>query len=183
MAAIYTKSGDTGDTSLLGGVRAPKNSLKVEAYGTIDELSACIGTVRAIIFETVHSIYEQLEIIQHQLFTIGTLLATQEGTYSDLQVRPNWISQLEDWIDAYEESLPELSTFILPGGSPASGHLHLARAICRRAERNIVSLSQHETLAPNIIVYINRLSDYLFMAARYLNLESDRQETTWDKEI
>ncbi|MBT3412697.1 MAG: cob(I)yrinic acid a,c-diamide adenosyltransferase [Candidatus Jacksonbacteria bacterium] len=183
MAAIYTKSGDTGETSLLGGIRAPKNSLKVEAYGTVDELSACIGTVRAIIFETVQSIYEQLEIIQHHLFTIGTLLATPEGAYSDLQVKPQWITLLENWIDASEETLPKLSTFILPGGSPASGHLHLARAICRRTERNIVSLSQHETLPPNVIVYINRLSDYLFMAARYLNLESDRQETTWNKDI
>ncbi len=164
---IYTKTGDKGETSLYGGKRVFKNNLRIEAYGCIDELNSAIGLVLSKIKN------EKLDEIQKDLFLIGSILAGYENT-KDFDIR-----KLEDWIDGLEKDLPPIKNFIIPGGCEAAGFLHLARSICRKAERRVVELSQKENFDENIIVYLNRLSDFLFVLARFENNKSGIKEEIW----
>lgn len=180
---IYTRTGDKGKTGLFGGKRVSKSALRLHAYGTLDELNACLGLIVSH-EKTPKQIKGQLIEIQSLLFTIGADLATPlESSAVILRMDESPAKLLEDWIDEFEESLPPLTRFILPGGSPVGGQFHLARTVCRRAERFIVALDETETITKAILVIINRLSDYLFVAARYANrsLGSDEQEVVIPK--
>ncbi|WPP50655.1 cob(I)yrinic acid a,c-diamide adenosyltransferase [Catalinimonas niigatensis] len=176
---IYTKTGDQGNTSLIGGIRVPKSHDRVEAYGTVDELNSFIGIVRDMsVNETRQSIFQH---IQETLFVMGSLLAADPGKkpsyLPDLQEED--ILQLEQAIDQMQDELPEMKHFILPGGHPDVSNCHLARAVCRRAERTVVRLHEKEEVDANIIVYLNRLSDYLFVLARYIGKEHQVAEIPW----
>ncbi|HAZ17107.1 MAG: hypothetical protein UV70_C0009G0029 [Parcubacteria group bacterium GW2011_GWA2_43_13] len=181
MSFIYTKSGDFGTTGLIGGERVPKHHLRIHAIGDIDELNAVLGVILSIIKNEAPSLSERIETTQHHLFTVGALLADPQ-TSSYLTIKPEWISTLEQWIDEYNETLPPLSAFILPNGTPAASHLQFSRSVCRRAERSLSALHQTDSLPQELLQYINRLSDFLFMAARYSNSEQGHQETEWDKQ-
>jgi cob(I)alamin adenosyltransferase len=182
---IYTRTGDTGSTGLFGGPRVPKDDLRIEAYGTVDELNAVIGMVRSTGVTSI--VDQQLGQIQSELFSIGAELATPNPDSYQLRVisQPH-IQQLEAWIDEHESGLPELKCFILPVGDPGSTHLHLARAVCRRAERRLVTLANspdpQRTEAPiskDLIVYLNRLSDLLFVLTRVANRDAGFSDTPW----
>ncbi|MBF0597355.1 cob(I)yrinic acid a,c-diamide adenosyltransferase [Faecalibacter rhinopitheci] len=182
---IYTKTGDKGTTSLYGGTKVSKDNLRIEAYGTIDELNSYIGLIRS--YEIDFILVEEFMIIQKDLFNIGAELATPQdkimlanGT-SRLKVRilEDDVTQLENWIDDIDQSLEMMTHFILPGGNQASSHAHVARCICRRAERLITTLSKEEEINPIIIKYINRLSDYLFTAARKIAKDNNHEEIKW----
>lgn len=172
MSKVYTKTGDLGETSLIGGQRVRKDDLRVEAYGTVDELNAHVG----LLAEMVHG--DALSLVQNDLFSIQTLLAAPDP--SALPPLPPMATQvLEQAIDNIQSQLPELHAFVLPGGNPAAAQCHVARTVCRRAERRIVSLSQHAPVDPDILSYINRLSDYLFVLARLLVVHSPQEEKVW----
>lgn len=182
---IYTKTGDKGTTSLYGGTKVSKDHLRIEAYGTIDELNSYIGLIRS--YEINYGLVEQLIIIQKDLFNIGAELATPNdklmlanGT-PRLKVRleEESITELENWIDDIDQSLEVMTHFILPGGNQASSHTHVARCICRRAERLLVTLSSQEEIRPEITKYMNRLSDYLFTAARKIAKDNNHEEIKW----
>jgi cob(I)alamin adenosyltransferase len=179
---IYTKTGDKGDTGLFGGGRVPKDDPRVEAYGDVDELNAALGMVRAV--EIMPRIDEVIVPIQRDLFSIGALLATPDlqkmhDHLSKAQIDENRIKSLENSIDDCDRELDPLKAFIVPGGTPKAAALHLARTICRRAERRVISL-QHNTEIPQIvIVYLNRLSDLLFTLARLANKRAGAGEVTW----
>lgn len=176
---IYTKTGDAGETSLFGGGRVPKHHLRVEAYGTIDEVNSALGVARAA--QPSKQGDEWLELLQNQLFHLGSDLATP------LSVKADWITRvseadvawLESTIDHMSQELAPLSNFILPGGTPAAAQLQLARAICRRAERLIVALSASEAISEQALPYVNRLSDWLFTLARYENMKAGESESKW----
>lgn len=174
---IYTKTGDDGTTSLFSGGRVAKHHLRVESYGTVDELNSVLGVVRT------HKPYgdEWLARIQHQLFNLGADLATPLDAKSSWVVRMDseTIGWLETVIDEMTAQLPELKNFILPGGSPAAAHIHVARTICRRAERLAVTLQEDEPIGEHVIPYLNRLSDFLFTLARWENLKAGLSEETW----
>lgn len=161
---IYTKTGDKGETSLFDGKRVPKNDPVIEALGAVDELNCAIGVALAA------RTNEQLESIQCTLFELGAVIADSKKTLK------SQVENLEKWIDEMEEKLPPLKAFILPGGHPAAAQLHLARSICRRAERAVVALGSKQE---ELIVYLNRLSDYLFMAARFTNHETETDDIEW----
>ena len=179
---IYTKTGDAGDTGLFGGGRVPKDHPRVTAYGEIDELNALIGMARAA--ETMPRIDEVLAPIQRDLFSLGALLATPDlekmkEQLAKARLSDARIGQLEQAIDDGESELEPLTAFILPGGTPKAAALHVARTVCRRAERAVISL-QRETEVPQIvIVYLNRLSDLLFVLARVANKRAGVGEVTW----
>lgn len=180
---IYTKTGDRGDTGLFDGSRVSKASPRVEAYGDVDELNATLGLVLAFIRED-ETIRTCLQEIQRDLFVIGAHLAdpsarveAKRGAKASLTEEK--VTRLERWIDDFETQLPALRQFILPGGSKGGATLHLARTVCRRAERQAVTLSQHVDIAPLVITYLNRLSDFLFVAARLENRRRDREEIPW----
>lgn len=176
---IYTKKGDTGTTGLIGGTRVLKSSLRIESYGTIDELNSYIGVVRDQgIHETKVS---QLIEIQDRLFTIGSSLASdpEKSNMKIPDLKESDIQQLERWMDEMDEGLPEMRFFVLPGGHPAVSFCHVARCVCRRAERIIVDLSQNEFVAPLVISYINRLSDYLFVLSRQVTKDTNAVEQPW----
>ncbi|QIA08319.1 cob(I)yrinic acid a,c-diamide adenosyltransferase [Draconibacterium halophilum] len=178
---IYTKTGDDGTTGLVGGSRVKKYDLRLESYGTVDELNACIGVIRS--FEMDSAIKDLLLKIQHKLFNIGSRLASDEkgeAFTAQLIVKNEDIIVLEKAIDDYHETLPELSNFILPGGELSAAQCHMARTICRRAERRIVEFSEQTPVQPELIKYINRLSDYLFVLARKLGHDKGISETTWE---
>jgi len=176
---IYTKTGDKGKTALLGGTRVPKHHIRIESYGTLDELNAFIGQLRD------HSLEEKtdkmLEIIQNQLFTIGSGLASDplKSKVRIPVITQEDIRQLEAEIDRMQALLPEMRHFILPGGHPAVSSCHIARCVCRRAERNIVHLSELEWVEPLVLQYTNRLSDYLFVLARYIGFLNSSVEIIW----
>lgn len=176
---IYTKTGDDGTTSLFSGGRVPKTHLRVEAYGTVDELNSIIGLARA------HHPHEQtdewLVRIQRQLFNLGADLATPLDAKTDWITRmdADTVAWLETAIDQMTADLPLLTSFILPGGSLAAAQLHIARTVCRRAERMVVALQSHEPLGDNVLLYLNRLSDFLFTLARWENLKAGIPEHTW----
>lgn len=176
---IYTKTGDKGETSLIGGVRVPKFHLRIESYGTVDELNSHLGMVKDMVNDrhTREVIYE----IQDRLFTIGSVLASdpEKSKMKVPDLHLNDVTMLETEMDKMEEHLPELKNFILPGGHPSVSACHIARCVCRRAERLVVQL-QTESEVPEIIsVYLNRLSDYLFMLSRWIAKELKIEETPW----
>ncbi len=176
---IYTKTGDGGETGLFGGRRVPKDHLRIEAYGTVDELNALLGQARAA--NGQKEVDELLALLQHHLFVLGADLATpRQGTKASVpRLREEDILQLESRIDAMEETLAPLTSFILPGGTPLAASLHVARTVCRRAERHAVALAHVEDIGPQAIPYLNRLSDLLFVLARFVNHISGTPEVKW----
>ncbi len=175
MARIYTRMGDSGTTKLYGGENVPKDHARLCVLGTIDELMAHIGVVRSI---NDHSGIERLlEEVQQILFEVGADFANPRATES--RIRASDIAGLEREIDRLTESCPELRAFILPGGTPVAAHLHIARTVCRRAEREIVALSSTVSIPALTLAFINRLSDLLFALARYANAESGVVDTEW----
>lgn len=183
---IYTRTGDGGETSLYGGGRVLKDDPYIKALGTVDEFNCTLGWAVSLIPTTLsfNSLREQLTIIQHALFDLGAALATPRTKASEKKIEATRFdssatSRLESWIDQFEEMLPELKTFILPGGHPAGAALHLARAQCRRVERRIIPLRAQGDVSEGVLKYINRLSDYLFVAARLVNHELQCAETPW----
>jgi cob(I)alamin adenosyltransferase len=179
---IYTKTGDQGDTALFGGGRVPKDDARVSAYGDVDELNACIGMARAV--QPMQRIDEVLVPIQRDLFGLGALLATPNREKMKVQLEKariddERIAQLEHAIDNAEGDLDPLRAFVLPGGSNKAAALHLARTVCRRAERHVVTLMRESEVPDIIIVYLNRLSDLLFVLARLANRLDSVGEVTW----
>jgi cob(I)alamin adenosyltransferase len=175
---IYTKTGDKGDTALGDGTRRPKNDLRIEAYGTVDETNCAVGVAR---LHARDELDRMLFRIQNDLFDLGAdLCAPEEGRRGGgrLRIADSQVDRLEREIDAMNESLTPLTSFVLPGGTAAAAHLHLARAIARRAERLIVELSQKEKVSGTAIRYINRLSDHLFVAARLAN-DGGAKDVLW----
>ncbi|MBI5227387.1 cob(I)yrinic acid a,c-diamide adenosyltransferase [Candidatus Micrarchaeota archaeon] len=172
---IYTKFGDKGNTSLLGGIVVPKDDPRVEAYGSVDELNATLGIV--IAFNDIEIVSKSLTQIQNDLFVIGAELAAKEVSSNELYARRS--DEMEKEIDSLYSQLPVLKNFVLPGGSKTASLLHLARTVCRRAERAIVSLSQEEKVNPDIIIYINRLGDLIFTQARFVNFKKGSKEVIW----
>lgn len=175
---IYTKKGDKGTTSLFGGASIGKNSLRIKAYGTVDELNSILGIV------LTHPLSERGETIlkelQNQLFVLGADLATLPSKKAKIdRIGQKEIKQLEDWIDELDEQLPNLTSFILPGGAPAGATLHQARTVCRRAERHTVALKLENPVSDETVIYLNRLSDLLFVMARFENQEAGETETQW----
>lgn len=178
MFKIYTKKGDKGQTSLFGGKRLSKHHLRIETYGTVDELNAYVGLVRDNVED--ESLREELKSIQDTLFTLGGILASAPGKKPDhLNVEVDDITLLEQGIDKMEEGLPALKNFILPGGHTIVSYCHLARVVCRRAERRAVGLSQEEEVDEIVIKYLNRLSDYLFVLARKIGQDLGVDEVEW----
>lgn len=179
---IYTKGGDEGATSLWGGKRVSKASLRIETYGTIDELNVHIGLVRDT--NTEAAILNQLEEVQNTLFTFGANLAAdpeKEGLKLPT-IDTTAVKSLEQAIDSMEDSLPQLTSFILPGGHPSVSYCHLARVVCRRAERLVIALNHEAKVNPDIIIYLNRLSDYLFVLSRYIAKAVNAKELPWKPE-
>lgn len=179
---IYTKTGDTGDTALFGGGRVAKTHPRVEAYGDVDELNAMLGVVRAA--EPMPRIDEVLVPVQRDLFAIGALLATPDREkmrqhLEKARIDDARVSELERAIDDCDAELEPLRSFIVPGGTQKAAALHVARTVCRRAERRVVELAQKTELPPVIVVYLNRLSDLLFTLARVANRRSGAGEVTW----
>ena len=180
---IYTKTGDTGETSLMGAGRVPKDHQRVAAYGDVDETSAAIGLGRTT--EPRDFADDLLAAIQRDLFAIGGALATPEPERvgavqrAKVVVSPERVSALEAAIDAADTELPPLRAFVLPGGTPKAAALHLARAVCRRAERSVVRLAHAEPVPDGVIVYLNRLSDCLFTLARLANHRAGAADATW----
>lgn len=181
---IYTKTGDKGETSLFGGERVPKDNLRISAYGTVDELNSIIGIAIAEIQTT--EIKEILVQVQNDLFTLGSDLASpaekEKGSFVIPRIKTDKIEKLETFIDSIEYKLQELRNFILPGGSKGASYLHLARTVCRRAEREVVSLAKNVVIGPNPVVYLNRLSDLLFVLARFENLSTNHPDIEWKKD-
>jgi cob(I)alamin adenosyltransferase len=177
---IYTKTGDDGETGLFGGPRVRKNCPRIEAYGTVDELNAVVGIVRT------HGLPPDLDAllarIQNELFDLGAELATPEpAKFGIAGATDAHVAALEREIDRYEAELEPLGQFILPGGTPAAAALHLARTVCRRAERCVVTLTETETISPNTVIYLNRLSDLLFVLARAANRRAGVADVPWRK--
>jgi cob(I)alamin adenosyltransferase len=177
---IYTKTGDEGKTGLFGGGRVSKANRRVAAYGEVDELNAVIGWVVSLSDHA--ALKERLTLLQSDLFSLGAHLATPGGarTHVHLPALPtSRVGDMENWIDEAETTLPELKSFILPGGASTAAALHLAHTVCRRAERAVVDLDAHESVDPAILVYLNRLSDLLFVLARAENARADVAEPKW----
>lgn len=179
---IYTKTGDGGDTGLFGGGRVPKNHPRVAAYGDVDELNAVIGAARSV--EMMPRIDEVLAPVQRDLFALGALLATPDHEkmkeqLSKARISDARIAQLEQAIDDGEAELEPLKAFIMPGGTPKAAALHVARTVCRRAERSVISLQKDTEIPQIVIIYLNRLSDLLFVLARVANRRAGAGEVTW----
>jgi cob(I)alamin adenosyltransferase len=181
---IYTRTGDDGTTGLIGGTRVKKYNIRLESYGTIDELNSYMGYIRSMQADKV--VDNVLETIQNKLFVIGANLATEESITlikKQLPCKKDDIELLEREMDRMNESLPELRNFILPGGSQVSSVCHVARTVCRRAERRIVELADSHDVDAILIKYVNRLSDYLFVLSRYLNMAQKSPEILWQPEL
>jgi cob(I)alamin adenosyltransferase len=176
---IYTKKGDQGKTGILGGTRLPKHHLRIESYGTVDELNAFIGLLRDGL--SVEQYRADLLKVQEELFTIGSNLAADPE--KNKMVLPMIVTEdvtyLEQRMDAMEESLPEMRSFVLPGGHRSVSEAHVCRTVCRRAERLCVALSEHEVVNPLILQYLNRLSDYFFVLSRALTQDFGAEEIPW----
>ncbi|MEO1111090.1 MAG: cob(I)yrinic acid a,c-diamide adenosyltransferase [Pseudomonadota bacterium] len=179
---IYTKTGDDGTTALGTGERRPKNDLRIDAYGTVDETNAVVGLVRLRMTADTKAVDDVLNRIQNDLFDLGADLATPETDqdlgYEPLRITEAQVSAIETAIDALNGDLSPLRSFVLPGGSEASAYLHLARTVSRRAERLMVELAAVEKINPAAVRYVNRLSDYFFVASRYLN-DKGEQDVLW----
>ena len=182
---IYTKTGDLGKTSLIGGTKVPKSHLRIESYGTVDELNSYIGLVNDLINDSDSKII--LKEIQDRLFTVGSSLACdpdKEPLMKIPDLKEEDIELLEKEIDKMNEALPAMKSFILPGGHPAVSTIHIARCVCRRAERLCVNMQEHEVFVePLVIKYINRLSDYLFVLSRYIGLLLNVEEIPWKPRV
>ncbi|MEX1274838.1 MAG: cob(I)yrinic acid a,c-diamide adenosyltransferase [Bacteroidota bacterium] len=176
---IYTKTGDKGETSLFGGERVSKDALRIEAYGTVDELNSLLGVARSL--KPGGGVGTILERIQNDLFILGADLATPLSSSNTKipRMELRHAEDLEPIIDSLEAKLRPLKAFVLPGGKPVGAHLHLARTVCRRGERLVVKLAKSENIGTVLIVYLNRLSDLLFVLARYANHLDGEQETEW----
>ena len=183
---IYTKTGDKGETALYGGTRVSKASARVESYGTIDELNSFIGFAKTEIND--EKVLAQVKKIQFDLFTVGSESATPTDKLTlangksrlSLMISETEIEELEIWMDDFEEELQPLQYFILPGGGKAATSLHICRTVCRRAERSLVFLNESEKVRPELIKYLNRLSDYLFVLARYMSKINNESEEYWN---
>lgn len=179
---IYTRTGDDGSTGLVGGARIEKDAVKVEAYGDIDELNSHLGMCKELASGPAGKlIVDMLITIQNELFDIGAELATPSDSHWQgmLKAGPEHIKKLEQCIDELNEPLPPLHSFILPGGTLLSAHIHIARTVCRRAERHIIKLHKHEAVSAHILQYINRLSDLLFVMARAVVNAEGKDEYLW----
>lgn len=181
---IYTRTGDDGRTALFGGGRVPKDDARVDTYGTVDELNAVLGWAMTRMADAAAR--ERLEAVQHDLFTIGAALATpppREGRTAPRTpgLPTDRVGEMEGWIDEADESLPALKAFVLPGGTEGAAALHVARTVCRRAERAVVRLSGSDAVDPAITTYLNRLSDVLFTFARLENQRAGRSDVEWVK--
>lgn len=176
---IYTKTGDKGKTSLFGGSKVSKSSLRIESYGTVDELNSYIGLLRDQ--KVNHNRKEELVEIQDRLFTIGSILATEPGNTKVKipQLQATDIKFLEDNIDQMDEKLPAMKSFILPGGHESVSYCHITRCVCRRAERLVIELNEIDPVNELVYQYLNRLSDYLFVLARMMSSELGAEETPW----
>jgi cob(I)alamin adenosyltransferase len=184
MTRIYTKTGDQGETGLFGGGRVAKDDERVDAYGEVDELNAALGLARSFAraLQNVPELDQQLQTLQEQLFTVGAVLATPRESAADghiPHVRPEWITSMEARMDALDRVLPPLTHFVLPGGTDAASALHLARTICRRAERRVIPLHRSGHAPPELLVYLNRLSDLLFTLSRWCNQLAGRADVLW----
>ncbi|MDP1879694.1 MAG: cob(I)yrinic acid a,c-diamide adenosyltransferase [Parachlamydiaceae bacterium] len=184
---IYTRTGDKGTTSLFSGQRVPKDNAFIEALGKVDEANCSIGLAISFIPKepSFSEFIQQLETIQHALFDVGAAIATPRTCHQDKKLEKtrfdsHAILLLESWIDAMETALPPLKTFILPGGHSSGASLHLARSIVRNAERLVIPLFQQEDVNQEVLVYLNRLSDYLFVASRFLNQQCSVTEKPWE---
>jgi cob(I)alamin adenosyltransferase len=187
---VYTRAGDQGDTSLVGRVRISKGSQKLSSYGSIDELNTFVGMARTILISDLGGLPAEkrgeldalLLRIQNELFDVGSILATPAGKdYEGMPaILPEQVAELEKLMDSFQENLEPLPSFTLPGGSFANASLHQCRSVCRRAEREMVRLSKEEELRPNILKYVNRLSDLFFVLSRYVAKLSGVPETLWD---
>jgi len=187
---VYTKTGDSGETGLGSGKRVPKDSLRIGAYGTVDELNSVIGLAAAL--DLTAPLRDPVKRIQHELFNLGSDLCIPEEDKEAWAADPakkDWkiprieerhVTELEKLMDRLSEELKPLENFILPGGSRAASQLHVARCVCRRAEREAIALSRTERIGPWVIRYLNRLSDALFVMARYDNLKSGAGDVLWD---
>jgi len=177
---IYTKTGDTGETGLFGGGRVRKDSVRVDAYGEVDELNAVLGLARASRMPT--ELDALLHRLQDQLFTVGAVLATPVGTKASEHIprlKPEWVTDMEHAIDTFEAEMPPMTHFILPGGSPAAAALHFARTVCRRAERRVVAALREGEAQSEVVVFLNRLSDLLFVMARVANHRAGVPDVKW----
>ncbi|MCU0434238.1 MAG: cob(I)yrinic acid a,c-diamide adenosyltransferase [Bacteroidia bacterium] len=176
---IYTKTGDKGQTSLIGGTRVPKHHIRIEAYGTVDELNSWIGVLRDTIADT--TVTELLIEIQDRLFTMGSLLAAdpEKSKMKLPELEEGDVTRLEQAIDTMNATLPPMRSFVLPGGNLIVSHCHVARCVCRRAERCVTHLSETAAVSELITRYLNRLSDYLFVLSRKLSHDLGAVETPW----
>jgi len=185
MFKIYTKTGDKGSTSLIGGVRVPKSHIRIESYGTVDELNSYLGMVNDMCGNA--AISDSIREIQDRLFTIGSALATDPGKEVKMKLpdlHDTDVAWLENEIDKMNTALPEMRSFILPGGNLASSTCHVARCVCRRAERICVGMQEQQEDVPQLIIqYLNRLSDYLFVLARYISHINSAPEIPWRARI
>jgi cob(I)alamin adenosyltransferase len=174
---IYTKKGDSGETSLFGGKRVSKNSIRIEAYGTVDELNSHLGFARTL--NPSPRTDADIQRLQETLFALGADLAAPAGG-NVKRIAEDDVADLEQSIDRLEHELPPLRNFILPGGSPLAAYLHVARTVCRRAERLVTTLGESEELGPYPLKFLNRLSDLLFVMARHANQTAGGKETPWN---
>lgn len=184
LTKIYTRTGDDGTTALGAGQRLPKDALRIETFGTVDELNAHIGAALAGGLES--SLTSELTRIQHELFHLGSDLCILEADKAKKPVptiEAKHVTALEAAMDTMTERLGPLTNFILPGGSVGAAHLHVARTVCRRAERLAVALARDEAIGASVIAYLNRLSDALFVMARWENLHRGMADTTWDSRL
>lgn len=178
---VYTRAGDTGTTALGGGQRVPKDSLRIEAYGTVDELNSVIGV--AIAAGLDRSMRERFHTIQQVLFNLGSdlcILEEDKQRFAVPGIEPRHVADLETWMDEWNEELEPLTSFILPGGDMAAAQLHVARTVCRRAERLVIALSREEQVGAQVIPYLNRLSDFLFVASRHQAKLAGIGDILWD---
>ena len=178
---IYTKTGDAGETGLWGGLRVRKDAARIKAYGNVDELNAVLGIVRAGALPD--GLDPLLERIQNELFVLGSDLATPGDSARIPRIQESYITQLEQEIDVFEAELEPLKNFILPGGTLGAAQLHLARTICRRVERNIITLAGLEEINPFVLPYVNRLSDWLFVLARVANARAGVPDVAWHNPV
>jgi cob(I)alamin adenosyltransferase len=182
---IYTKTGDQGKTSLLGGTKIPKSHIRIESYGNVDELNSFTGLLKDMV--TDEGVIRVLKEIQDRLFTIGSSLATDPQKEPGMQIpdlKEEDVLYLENEIDRMNDRLPVMKSFILPGGHPTVSTAHICRCVCRRAERGCVNLQEHkEYLDPMVIKYLNRLSDYFFVLARFLGQELKAPEVIWKPRV
>ncbi len=184
LTKIYTRTGDQGTTALGGGQRVPKDTPRVAAYGTVDELNSALGV--ALAFGLDREPAEMLAVIQNELFHLGSdlcFLEEDKTRFAIPQIEARHVERLEGWIDQLNAVVGPLANFILPGGAIGAAQLHLARTICRRAERDVTTLQAHEPVGAFVGAYLNRLSDLLFVMARFENLRKAKAETLWDSHV